>query len=99
MAEVLGKLGEFPYWLLLKGGKVDRNVLSNLLYSFLREPLNKKIEQISYLLNLEGEDVEVTPYYGIGYLKKRAIWKVLKKRGWDSPLMILYLKIYISSSE
>jgi len=26
VAEVLGKLGEFPYWLLLKGGKVDRNV-------------------------------------------------------------------------
>ncbi|NPA61098.1 MAG: hypothetical protein GXO06_02300, partial [Epsilonproteobacteria bacterium] len=60
VAEVLGKLGEFPYWLLLKGGKVDRNVLSNLLYSFLREPLNKKIEQISYLLKLRGEDVEVT---------------------------------------
>jgi hypothetical protein len=60
VAEVLGKLGNFPYWLLLKGGKVDQNVLNNLVHQFLREPLNKKIEQVSYLLRLRGKDVEVT---------------------------------------
>jgi len=61
VAEVLGKLGNFPYWLLIKkGGKVDQNVLNALVHQFLREPLNKKIEQVSYLLKLRGKDVEVT---------------------------------------
>jgi|GEM_PF-2546901 len=60
VAEVLGKLGNFPYWLLLKGGKVDNNVLNTLVHQFLREPLNKKIEQVSYLLALRGKNVEVT---------------------------------------
>jgi len=61
VAEVLGKLGNFPYWLLIpKGGKVDQNVLNNLVQQFLREPLNKKIEQVSYLLALRGKNVKVT---------------------------------------
>ncbi len=60
VAEVLGKLGNFPYWLLMKGGKVDRNVLNNLMHQFLHEPLNKKIEQVSYLLMLHGKNVKVT---------------------------------------
>ncbi|MCH9739251.1 MAG: hypothetical protein K0U38_00195 [Epsilonproteobacteria bacterium] len=60
VAEVLGKLGKFPYWLLLDGGKVNRDVVNHLSGEFLREPLNKKIEKISYLLALKGKNVQVT---------------------------------------
>ena len=52
--EVLGKLGKFPYWLLSSGGKVNRDVVNHLSRTFLREPLNKKIEMISYLFALKG---------------------------------------------
>lgn len=60
VAEVLGKLGKFPYWLLLDGGKVNRDVVNHLSAVFLREPLNKRIEKISYLLFLQGKNVRVT---------------------------------------
>ena len=60
VAEVLGKLGNFPYWLIMKGGKVDNNVVNSLMHQFLHEPLNKKIEQVSYLLNLHGKNVQIT---------------------------------------
>ena len=60
VVEVLGKLGNFPYWLLLKGGKVNPDVVDHLSHQFLREPLNKKIQQVSYLLALKGKDVEIT---------------------------------------
>ena len=52
--EVLGKLGKFPYWLLSNGGKVNRDVVNHLSRTFLREPLNKKIEMISYMFALKG---------------------------------------------
>jgi len=52
--EVLGKLGKFPYWLLVDGGKVNYDIVNYLLKNFLREPLNKKIQMISYLLALKG---------------------------------------------
>lgn len=54
VVEVLGKLGKFPYWLLSNGGKVNRDVVSHLSSTFLREPLNKKIEMISYIFALKG---------------------------------------------
>ncbi len=54
--EVLGKLGKFPYWLLVDGGKVNPDIVSHLSGTFLREPLNKKIQIISYLLALKGVD-------------------------------------------
>ena len=54
VVEVLGKLGKFPYWLLGDGGKVNRDVVNHLSSTFLREPLNKKIEMISYLFALKG---------------------------------------------
>lgn len=60
VAEVLGKIGKFPYWLLLDGGKVNYDVINHLSHQFLREPLNKKIQQISYLLTLHGKDVPIT---------------------------------------
>ncbi len=52
--EVLGKLGKFPYWLLVDGGKVNPDIVAYLSSTFLREPLNKKIQMISYLLSLKG---------------------------------------------
>jgi hypothetical protein len=60
VAEVLGKLGKFPYWLLLPGGKVNRDVLNYLSHKFLREPLNRKIQLVSYLLALHGKNVQIT---------------------------------------
>lgn len=54
VVEVLGKLGKFPYWLLIDGGKVNRDVVNSLSATFLREPLNQKIQMISYLFALKG---------------------------------------------
>ncbi len=56
VVEVLGKLGKFPYWLLVDGGKVNYDIVNYLLKNFLREPLNKKIQMISYLLALRGAE-------------------------------------------
>ncbi len=60
VAEVLGKLGKFPYWLLLNGGKPNRDIINYLSHSFLREPLNRKIQLVSYLLALHGKNVQIT---------------------------------------
>lgn len=60
IAEVLGKLGKFPYWLLIKGGKPNSDIIDTLSRRFLHQPLNKKIQQVSYLLALHGKDVSVT---------------------------------------
>jgi hypothetical protein len=60
VAEVLGKIGKFPYWLLLQGGKVNYDIVNHLSHKFLREPVSKKIELISYLLVLHGKDIKVT---------------------------------------
>jgi hypothetical protein len=60
VVELLGKLGKFPYWLLLGGGQVNQDVISHLSKEFLREPLNKRIQQVSYLLSLHGKNVQIT---------------------------------------
>jgi hypothetical protein len=60
VAEVLGKVGKFPYWLLLEGGKPNRDIIDYLSKSFLKEPLRRKIQLISYLLYLHGKDVQIT---------------------------------------
>jgi len=60
VAEVLGKLGKFPYWLLLKGGKPNRDIVNYLSHSFLQEPLNKKIQLVSYLLAVHGKNVQIS---------------------------------------
>ncbi len=60
VAEVLGKVGKFPYWLLLKGGKPNRDIINYLSHSFLQEPLNRKIELVSYLLALHGKNIQVS---------------------------------------
>ncbi|HFU75745.1 MAG TPA: hypothetical protein ENK66_05800 [Arcobacter sp.] len=59
VAEVLGKLGKFPYWLVTHG-KADKDVLMHLSRSFLRETVTSKIRKISYLLTLAGYPVRVS---------------------------------------
>lgn len=59
VAEVLGKLGNFPYW-LLTNGKVNKDVYSYLSKTFLRSKMSEKLRKISYLLNLKSYPVKVT---------------------------------------
>ena len=59
-AEVLGKIGKFPYWLLNKGGKVNEDIVRELVNRFIRIPLTERVKQVSYLLALHGKDVDVT---------------------------------------
>ncbi|NEW61293.1 hypothetical protein GSY74_08355 [Sulfurovum sp. bin170] len=59
VVEVLGRLVNYPYW-LLTGGGVNSDVVSNLSIRFLRDPLNKKIQKVSYLLALQGANVQMT---------------------------------------
>ena len=59
VAEVLGKLGKFPYWLVTHG-KVDKDVLTYLSRSFLQETVISKVRKISYLLALKGYPVQVS---------------------------------------
>ncbi|MCK4441224.1 MAG: hypothetical protein KAU90_04410, partial [Sulfurovaceae bacterium] len=49
-----------PYWLLQKGGKVNQDVLQELVYKFIRIPLTDRVQQISYLLTVHGKDVDIT---------------------------------------
>ncbi len=56
VAEVLGKLGKFPYWLLTKG-KVNQNIVSYLSDEFLDDKAPNKISKISYLLALRERTV------------------------------------------
>ena len=57
VAEVLGKLGKFPYWVLTKG-KADPDVFSYLSKTFLRDSIALKIKKVSYLLSLHGYNIQ-----------------------------------------
>lgn len=59
VAEVLGKLGKFPYWLLTKG-KTDKDIFTYLSKTFIAAPLSSKIRKISYLLSIHGYNVQAT---------------------------------------
>ena len=59
VAEVLGKLGRFPYWILTKG-KTDQDVLAYLSKTFLRNSVSKKIRKVSYLLGLHSYPIKTT---------------------------------------
>lgn len=59
VVEVLGRLTKYPYW-ILTGGKVNSDIVSHLSSRFLRDPLNKKIQKVSYLLSLNGANIGVT---------------------------------------
>ena len=92
VAEVLGKLGKFPYW-LLTGGKVNNDVVGYLKGNFLQLPLNIKIEQINYLLGLRGYDVRGTTVMN-AQLKKAII--DYKSTHGMTPNEVLSKKLYIS---
>jgi len=93
VVEVLGKLGKFPYWLLLKGGKVNPDIVNELSHKFLRLPLNKKIEQISYLLKLRGKNVAVTSVMNDNL--RQAIIEYKKEHGMEADDTITK-ELYIS---
>jgi hypothetical protein len=59
VVEVLGRLTNYPYW-LLTGGKVNSDIVSHLSSRFLRDTLGRKIQKVSYLLSLSGANVKVT---------------------------------------
>lgn len=59
VAEVLGKVAKFPYWLLTKG-KVNEYLLNQLTEKFLDDKLNQKLYKISYLLALQDSSVQPT---------------------------------------
>jgi hypothetical protein len=59
VVEVLGRLLNYPYW-LLTGGDVNRDVVSDLSVKFIRDKLNRKIQKVSYLLSLKGANVHTT---------------------------------------
>jgi len=79
VAEVLGKIGKFPYWLLEKGGKVNEDVVQELVYRFIRIPLTDRVQQISYLLGVHGKDVAVTTV--INNKLKKAIIEYKQEHG------------------
>ena len=59
VVELLGKLTNYPYWLLTRG-KVNQDIVANLSRRFLRDKLNQKIQKISYLLSLRNSGIQTT---------------------------------------
>jgi hypothetical protein len=59
VVELLGKLTNYPYWLLTRG-KVNQDIVAHLSRRFLRDRLNQKIQKISYLLSLRNTDIQTT---------------------------------------
>ena len=59
VAEVLGKIAKFPYWLLTKG-KPNRSIINQLSNEFLDEKLHQKLYKISYILSLQDNSIQPT---------------------------------------
>ena len=97
VVEVLGKLGKFPYWLLSDGGKVNRDIVNHLSQTFLREPLNKKIEMISYILALKGNN-GIQPTRMMTPKLKEAIIQYQSQHGM-TPNGTISKKLYLSLLE
>ena len=57
--ELIGKIGNLPYW-LLTNGKPNQDIISYLGDKFYQLPLHKKIKQISYMLSLQNSNIRVT---------------------------------------
>jgi hypothetical protein len=97
VVEVLGKLGKFPYWLLSSGGKVNRDIVNHLSQTFLREPLNKKIEMISYIFALKGNN-GIQPTRMMTPKLKETILKYQSQHGM-TPNGTISKKLYLSLLE
>lgn len=59
IVEALGKLTKYPYW-LLTGGKANPDITTYLSKKFLSDKLDMKIQKISYLFALRGENIKTT---------------------------------------
>jgi hypothetical protein len=59
IVEALGKLTKYPYW-LLTGGEANPDVTDYLSKRFLSDKLDRKIQKISYLFQLRGENIQST---------------------------------------
>ena len=59
VVELLGKLTNYPYWLLTRGN-VNHDIVAHLSRNFLRDKLNKKIQKVSYLLSLRNRNIQTT---------------------------------------
>ncbi len=59
VVELLGKLTNYPYWLLTRGD-VNQDIVAHLTRGFVRDKLNQKIKKISYLLSLRNKNVHPT---------------------------------------
>lgn len=59
VVELLGKLTNYPYWLLTRGN-VNQDIVAHLSRRFLRDKLNQKIKKISYLLSLRNTGIQMT---------------------------------------
>jgi len=81
VVELLGRVTNYPYW-LLTGGEVNQDVVSNLSRKFVRGSLGQKIQKVSYLLALQGENVQTTSMMNSDL--KSAIIKYKSAHGMDA---------------
>lgn len=92
VAEVLGKLGKFPYWLVTHG-KADKDVLNHLSKSFLQDTVTSKIRKISYLLRLKGYPIQISNVMTPSL--KNAIFKYKTSKNID-PNHFITKQLYVS---
>jgi len=59
IVEALGKLTKYPYW-LLTGGEANPDISNYLSRKFLSDKLDRKIQKISYLFQLRGEEIQTS---------------------------------------
>ena len=57
--ELIGKIGNLPYW-LLTNGEANQDIIDYLGNKFYQLTLNKKIKHISYMLSLKNSNVRLT---------------------------------------
>ena len=78
VVEALGKLTNYPYW-LLTGGEMNPDVVDTLSRKFLRNNIQGKIEKVSYLLSLNDKSVQTTKM--MNPVLKQAIIKYKSSHG------------------
>jgi len=92
--EVLGRLLNYPYWLLTQT-EPDEDILNYLSQNFIHDTIPKKIFKISYLLHLQNNAIEVTSIFTnrlkraiIAYKREHALTpnETISKRFYQSLL-------------
>jgi len=92
VVEALGKLTNYPYW-LLTGGKMNPDVVDVLSRKFLRNSIQGKIEKISYLLSINDSSIKTTKM--INPALKQAIIRYKTSHGMPAN-DIIDKKLYMS---